>query len=220
MKRFLLFTLVLCLFAMQANAAMYLTLDGGLGNTVSLADGDGDGIIAYNGSLGGSTVWTVNVTTGISKPMLGGANEAKIDLNSVNVTSGGAGSLTIMLTDTDFDLTSLPGGQMTSSFGGTTNGTISFNQILDPDNNEFGTGASVVSLPSGPYGPGAFSGTEVAAVPVNKLFSLTEIAMITHTGDGQITSFDIESSVVPVPAAVILGMLGLGVAGIKLRKHV
>jgi len=32
-------------------------------------------------------------------------------------------------------------------------------------------------------------------------------------------AFRVEGTVVPVPGAVLLGILGLGVAGVKLRKH-
>ncbi len=42
----------------------------------------------------------------------------------------------------------------------------------------------------------------------------------TENGTGLSISATTDFAVVPVPAAVLLGMLGLGVAGVKLRKHV
>ena len=61
-----------------------------------------------------------------------------------------------------------------------------------------------------------FGGTDIAA--------LDEIGFIVRfntatTGGNISTADDFHVSVVPVPAAVILGLLGLSVAGLKLRKH-
>jgi hypothetical protein len=226
MKRFLLFTLVICLFAVQANAAMYLSLDDGLGNTVTIGDGSSldintnVGAITYSGTLG---AWNLNVTTGISKPFTGSVTNPMMDLNSVNASSSAGGQLTIKLTDTDFmpDPT-WTSTKLISAIGGTTIGTVSLDQILDEGNAEFpllGAAELSVSLAPVPDPAGAFSasGIDLGSL-VSGPFSLTEIAVITHTRQG-LTSFDASSTVVPVPAAVILGILGLSVAGIKLRKH-
>jgi hypothetical protein len=223
MKRFLLFILVTCLFAVQANASMWLTLDDGLGNIITLADVDSDGIITFSGSLPGGSVWTVNITTGISKPVIGGPTTAEIHLNSVNVSSGGSGTLTIGLTDTDFVLPPTIGAQaaLVSEIGGVAANTIQLTQTLDPDNSEWATDTpgNDVSLVSPLLGTGAFAGTQTASSPVFAPFSLTEMVVITHTAAGQHTSFDAVSRVVPVPGAVLLGILGLGVVGLKLRKY-
>ena len=219
---------ILCLGTGSAHADMWMSLDDGT-TTVSIQDdGAGDaypgiGVIAYGGPIG---AFIANVTTGFSKPIIGTANEAKLHLNSVNV-SGGAGTLTITLSDTGFDLTHLttPTASMLSEFGGIAGGTVSFNQILDPDNTNLVAAAmdpdptpgNNVELPSGPFGTGPFMGSQRATVPIDSVFSLTEIAVITHSV-GQVTSFDLQSTV-PVPGAILLGILGLGVAGIKLRKY-
>jgi len=76
---------------------------------------------------------------------------------------------------------------------------------------------------NGPFTPApllSFGSTASVGAPVTdgSLFSLTEIVTITHTAAYDSTSFDAVSTVVPVPGAVLLGMLGLSVAGIKLRK--
>ena len=45
---------------------------------------------------------------------------------------------------------------------------------------------------------------------------------IDHTGAGDYVAFDyfqLEGEMVPVPGAVLLAMLGLSLAGVKLRKH-
>ncbi|HCO94496.1 MAG TPA: hypothetical protein DIU00_11185 [Phycisphaerales bacterium] len=245
MKRFLLFTLVIGLFAVQANAAMFLTLDDGLNNVVTIQDGSGlfgeDGIvngqITFNGGVGLN--WTGNVTTGWSKGLYP-ANPPKMDLNSVNLSSLGAGTMTIMLTDQDFSVPAGGSSQvLLSSIGGTTDGTVELTQILDRENT---AGGPITTIPivgtsgdytiassdyafvvNGPFTPApllSFGSTASVGAPVTdgSLFSLTEIVTITHTAAYDSTSFDAVSTVVPVPGAVLLGMLGLSVAGIKLRK--
>jgi len=226
MKRVLTFVVLVGLLASTAQADFILKLtDVGSATTVTIPDADPldssalAGVIIYNGAVGAST-WQVNVTTGISKPVLGGVPTPHMDLNSVNVSSAGAGQLLIELTDTDFALP-VDGAEaaLLSEIGGTTAGTVLFNQYLDRGNNEFGYLDYVVA--QGPFGPGAFSGTDSVATPVvdGVPFSVSEWVLITHTGNG-VTSFDAESTVVPVPGAVLLGMLGLGAAGLKLRRRV
>jgi hypothetical protein len=212
--------LALCLSAAPAMAGMKLMLDAGGGNTVTVTDADLDGVISYIGAVGGS-VWTVNITTGISKPVLGGPGVAEMHLDSVNVSSGGAGVLDVWLTDTDFVLPpAVTVGILTSEFGGVADagGTVQLWQSLDPVNAEWGVPASS-TLDSGPLGPGSFNDTRSMGVPISGSFSLTEKVTITHTGAGQSTSFDAVSQVVPIPGAVLLGILGLSAAGIKLRKY-
>jgi hypothetical protein len=57
-----------------------------------------DGNILYIGAIG---AFSLNVTTGTSK-----AGDAKIYLNSTNISTAVGGRLDIWLTDTDFSLTS------------------------------------------------------------------------------------------------------------------
>jgi hypothetical protein len=238
MKRVLLFIIVAlavgALAPTTAHAAFKLRLSDGVAPPIVVTDGGfGDsnpvvGVITYNGVVG--AVWNVNVTTGTSKPIVGGPGIAKLDLNSLNVTTapGPGGSLTIDLTDTGYATpTGGQPGNLTSAIGGTTDGTVRLvQQILDPDNLEFASpldGDEIVATHTfTPFGPGAFSDTVVipiAAVPA--LYSITETVVITHPANpvtGLVTSFNMESTVVPVPGAVLLGMLGLGAAGLKLRR--
>ena len=163
------------------------------------------GVVMYNGSIGS---FIVNVTTGFSKPMIDAPGDL-LHLNSVNV-SGGAGTLTISLTDTDY----LRGGAgfLNFSMGGTTSGIVSAQAFMDAGNAEFGTGTLLGSMTSN--GP-AFSYTSAGTV-VNTTdpYSLTLVTTITHTSVGQISSFD--ANVVPEPSMIALmslGLVGLGVAG-------
>src|SRR5262245_784519 len=93
-SRFLLaiFT-VLVVFSSVAHAGPLFRLrleDTATGEGVVLTDnGAGDinglnGAITFSGSIGG---FVVNVTTGLSQPIIGGTNNyAELDLNSVNVS--------------------------------------------------------------------------------------------------------------------------------------
>lgn len=152
----------------------------------------GAGIIGYSGAVGG---FIVNVTTGISKPLIG---PYAIDLNSVSV-SGTAGTLTIGLIDTDFVV---PGNglyTLLSELGGATDGIVgsATGGALD-SNAEIGFSADTLQ---GPFGAGPFSGADRADVFLNGSFSLNTVVTITHSGAGQITSFNHKLSVVPEPGS-------------------
>lgn len=221
-KLLVVFCLSLFLMATPTMADMWLSLDDGAGNSVLISDVDGDGMIGYSGTLG---VWVLNLTTGFSKPFLGSVTDPMLDLFSLNASSGAAGTLTIMLTDTDFQSASTwTSTSLISGIGGTTDGTVWLDQILDEGNAEFAAlGDAELSVSLGPLTGdtgGNFSDGGIAFGPlVSGPFSLTEIAVITHTGTGlSVTSFDATSHVVPIPGAVLLGILGLSAVGIKLRK--
>jgi hypothetical protein len=210
--------LMVAFAAQEAQGAFVLRLNDGAGNTVEVTDGEVGldsnplaGAITFIGSLGGGTVWTVNVTTGLSDPILGSPSSPHMDLNSVNVSSGGAGTLTIDLTDTDFTASPGPAG-FTMRIGGTTAGTVNYTAWSDPGNAEFGLVDLINS--TGPLGPGAFSATTSGLAAVDAAYSLTQRVVITHTGVG-VTSFDAE--LIPEPAT--LALVGLGLAGLAARRR-
>jgi len=191
-----------------ANAAMVLTIDDPTtaGTDVTALDNDNDGVISFNGALG---AFTVNVTTGVSKPAISGPQ--LLDLNSIDV-SGGAGNLIISLTDTGY--TGSPPA-LKGLFGGTTIGSVDFDFLYDDANTQFG-GTSFFDPAATPSG--AFSGSSTSLVSLTAPYSLTIIADLTHDGSG-VSSFDAEIQAVPVPAAVWLFGSGLiGLAGLARRK--
>ena len=130
--------------------------------------------------------------------------------------------MTVRLTDQGFVLPSPlnESAVLESKMGGLSVGTVTLEQILDPGNGKWGASghADTLSLTDS-YATAMFSSIQSAPATIAALtaFSLTDIVVITHTGSGT-TSFDAESTVVPVPGAILLGILGLSAAGIKLRR--
>jgi hypothetical protein len=190
--------------ATDSKAAALFLDDGNIKVTIE-DNGAGDinpmlGVITFNQSLGN---WIVNVTTGITKPVLGTNEIPRLDLNSVNVTSSGSGpaDLLIGFSETGFTYS---GPGFTSLIGGVAGGTVDYKTYLDANNILFGMGSG---LSAGLFGPGAFAWSDSATVGHGSQYSLTELVQVSHTGPFQATSFNAEI-ITPEPGTMFL--LGSG----------
>jgi hypothetical protein len=212
MKRFILICIVVCLFAGQASAALY-EVTKGVASTfrqVSVSSGDIGNLGLVVDDLGWVYYWDMTVPSsyGSINPMIG--------------RIGYVGSLGDNTQDNSGMI--LVGTTQAGTVTGTFNGLRAFvaNDNDDPwdvalwvDDGSGPTFSSFTTLTGGDdtwinYAIGStdFSGLNIG-IAIKGDFSGTQPSNpdIFHV------------SVVPAPAAVLLGILGLGVAGLKLRKH-
>lgn len=187
---------------------VFFVADGSLQDANSLI-----GVVTYIGTIG---AWTVNVTTGLSKPIIGSAAVPQLDLNSVNVTTLAAGHLRFGVVDSGFTgpISGGIAGPFIFEAGGTTGGSVSFDAFYDPANGELFFGNIFASL--GPFSGGAFSGTTSGSFAAGGPFSLGIIGDVTH-GGAATTSFDADLRV-PEPGILILLGIGLGAVGVLSRR--
>jgi hypothetical protein len=223
------------------------TVTGGTSSGFVVTDNQG---VDANSGLGEITIFggigsfTVNVTTGISKPVIPTQPNAyaEIDLLSVNVTTSGAGILRITLEDSDFE--NGPDGplDLIATVGGTLspNSQAFFQSWVSPTNGvpTLGLDAGLFGLPAALGAIGGIPGDSVAVYSpvtavvnsgsVTSAFALSDTAAFTKSGSysmftqatvafsgGGTVSFDSNLAVLtPEPTSLLL--LGSGLASLGL----
>jgi len=220
MKRFILFTLVIGLFTMQANAdpweldtttalgfTTYIDLDGSGGDDVgslSVYHGPSTKVFGPGGSLYGAGDMSGNVGFVASFENF---NEDPLVMTEINFTG------TPTLSGTGYT-------GITSYVQNDNNSTWSVELWYEIDSFRYTSGF----VPLDGHGGSAWLTTQaVVGLDLSMIDDIGFTISAYMDGKGMNPSspdaFHISVVPVPVPAAVILGMLGLGVAGIKLRKY-
>ena len=190
--------LIFISLASPAQAVLTLSVDDGGGPTI-VTDDDGDGVVRFTGEL---TNFTINTSTGISKPALIGT-PSLFDLNSVNI-SNGAGTLILELSDTGFTKSAI---QLIASIGGTTDGSIAYEAFVNTDNGDpfLGTLIDAETFTETPFAGSGILGVDL---PKGTLYSLGLRVTVSHDSNlPTISSFDAN---IRVPEPGMLGFLGIG----------
>lgn len=181
------------------------------------ADGAvGPGVVVFMGSLG---IWTFQLTSGVSTPVVGSQTEPIMELHDVSLSSkGSAGTLEIWFSETGFG----PSGLVAeSSIGGVADGKIKYETFKGTTLFDDSVALSSMTASAGPFGGLGYAGVGDATGP----FSLTQKVTITHKGgsDAKLTSFDARLAVSPgasVPeGGMTLSLLGLALMGLAGFRH-
>lgn len=171
------------------------------------------GIVNFTGSVGS---WTLNITTGVSKPAAGSAISPVMTLNSVNASSSAGGTLTISFSDDFFGPTT---ANMLANLGVSfTSGTVSYTTYSDSANALFGMTTGLTSV--GPLGPGSFNTSSTTSLALPSPYSLTMQVVIAHAANGttSLAAGFQEGAAVPDGGSAVF-LLGLSLVALAAQRR-
>lgn len=221
----------------NSNTTQYDITDGQTGVDTSTATGQ----IRFTAP---STYgFTTSITTGRSKPIVGdGVTTSQLTIDTVDVSSAGAGKVTILLIDDNFNF---PGNQFSSNLkmtskvntqagkAATAGVSFTFKSFADNGNNDV---FSQVGTTPGLQGP--FTGAVVAATTPNATkqttfarnspyYSMMNVTTITFAGAGSVgitgsttvQALEGSNEVVPEPSTLALAAAGLPLLALGARRR-
>jgi len=201
-----------------ANAAATLTVYDGVNPLISITDNGAGDLNPAIGELTISTnvgVWSVSVSSGLTKPAFGSSTNPLMDL-VVQASSTAAGSLRYIFSDNNFGPAS-----------GTLNATVSGHVISGPATTvdysvygDPGNGLGVLTTPLTTTGtiPLPVVTSNSGSLTLGAPFSLTEVVQLTASGADSL-SVDASLSVIPEPSTAALTFLGLTFLVLGLSRH-
>lgn len=149
------------------------------------------GFVSYNAPVGTFAGWSVILSAGVTKPLVGSASAPQLDLNWNVVRSGpGSGNLKIYFSENGFNLA---GNTPVIVGAGGTLGTTAANTLNV--SSYYDSGNAVLQpttlLTSHNFsGPGAFSGNDAANAPADPAVAFTVKVDVTMAA-GEVTSGDV-----------------------------
>lgn len=210
-----------------ANAALptlEMKLTSGPATSGVLIDSAHTGKLTYDSAVSGAIgAFKVVVATGTGVGSLIPGGASAIDLNSVQVTTAAAGTLTLALTEIGLSspissqtILSTIGGVVGSFAAG--NSTLTFNTYVDAANVAFATTTPVSSQSfTGAATPFAFSQSKTG-VATGALFSETILVTINSAANST-TSFNALMTPVPEPASMLTFSAALAALGVVRRRR-
>ncbi len=193
----------------HANLTLTLT-DGAV--SVTVTDAAALGMISFVAGPGDLPDFRASATTALSKPTIGSAALADLDLSSIAATNTSVGTATLTIKATDDNFTGFNGvAEFLNTVGGTQSaGTLKIDTFL-------GCGAQTTSLTTQTFTTSPFSGSASGLASCAGDYSLTQIATLTLPGGAHV-SFDSDLAI-PEPASLAIFGASLLGAGVALRRR-
>lgn len=175
----------------------------------SVGDADpANGVVSFSGTIGD---WVVNTTSGT------GGVPGVMDLSSLNASASTTSTLFVLFTQLDDTAVSPFEGTF---FGVMENGVAAHGAFGDTSNTGFAQTSAIGAV--GPFTAGnvfqTFSGNFIGPGPASGPFSLTQLFVITGSGEG-VTIFSGQASLHPVPEPLSLILVTSGLAAARLRAR-